>query len=111
MGVSASAVEPEEDWTPSATFRSVGRLTSWLMLLGTLAGLGAGIGVGVVAYESVNTKAAGIALGLVAGILAGLVAMTPYFVVVALLDLLNGISERLSWVADFLYERSSSPDE
>lgn len=109
MTTSAPDLEPDE-WTPSEAFRSVGRLTNWLLLLGVFAGVGVGIAVGAVTYNSVNGKAGGIIAGVASGLIAGFIALTPYMVIAAILDLLNGINERISWIADFLYEHKFDPD-
>jgi len=94
--------ETADEWAPSGIYRSVGRLTTWLMFLGTLAGLGAALAVGVGIAASVHRHSLGIIFGLAGGLLAGLVVATPYLVVVAGLDLLNRMNERLGWIAESL---------
>ena len=68
--------------------------------------IGAGIGVGLAVGAAVNGKATQYLAGFGAGLFAAAVTITPYWVVVAVLELLTDVNEGVSWLTRFLYERS-----
>lgn len=98
--------EDAETWEASGHFQSVKRLTSWLLFLSLFAGLGFGVLIGVGVAESIADPTRSVFVGAIAGLIAAAVAVTPYFVFVALLELLASIREDISWITQFLHDRS-----
>jgi hypothetical protein len=90
-------------------YRSVRRLAGWVTILGVVAGLVVGFAVGYAVGSQVDGRAAQYVVGAAVGLLAGAVTITPYLVVVAVLELLTDVSEGVSWLTGFFYE--TRPDE
>ena len=106
-GTAPQSVQEEAGgWEPSGHFQSVKRLTSWLLLLSLFAGLGFGALVGAGVAESIADPGRAAFVGAIAAVIAAAVAVTPYFVVVAVLELLASIREDIGWITQFLYDRS-----
>ena len=104
-------VDESEAWEPSGHFQSVKRLTSWLLFLSLFAGLGFGALVGAGVAESIGDPGRAAFVGAIAALIAAAVAVTPYFVVVAALELLASIREDISWITQFLHDRSGTQGE
>ena len=85
------------------------RLAGWVSILGFVAAVVVGLGAGYMAGLVMDGKAAQFIVGSAVGIFAAAITITPYLVVVAVLELLTDLSERVRWLTGFLYE--SRPEE